>query len=696
MLQLFGQGLVGGQRRFAGQGLAQHAERRGAGQLAVVADEELVEVVFLDAHDAGGGFVEALAEHQQYRAQPVFLLRRRAEGVQAERLGRLRQLVQVVVQFVDEGAEILVDAGIVPAHVLVDVFLLDPFFQVGRQLVLHRAIVLRQPLVQQVVDEGQRFVQPGRREGRRLVGDDDRPAAPLGLQRFADVVDDVGIDHRHIADGEQRVIGDGQAALLAGQPFLRAVRAVVHQRIGLEVLAQPQVVGQVEMRRRRLGRVVEGFFLLLPAFATWCLRAEDDLADGQARHDEDRFAAVDGDHRRFFRVAPAFAQFVLDGCRLALQPGLVGGDRQALGQAVAQQAGQFAIAIEGGEQALQQFDQAFFGFAMGVVAGVAQGLERGFETARQVHERGRHVLFARRVVPEQHRHLLVGIRQALQANQLQRLVHDGSGLLGQGDDLAGLLVRGAGDDGIDDAGVFALGQVEGHVDQRHALRVGPPGGFVALAVGQRLDDRDAEFGQFLAPAFGVEHDLRADHRIGDRLAVDRQHFLVRPHYPGVVGQRDGAAGFDAGDQVIDEGGLLGADVDLVEGDGDGRRPLVEGDAAPFEILGRRGENAVRRLGVVDRIVGEDEGRGQPGLRLAAQLGGQGGEEAFVVGAPAVGVIGVQPGSQLFGQAIAGGAVVLHPQVRRLQAIQRLAQLAFDGILHVAAGGIENDEIGFFQ
>ena len=47
LFQLFGQGLVGGQGGLAGQGIGQHSERWGAGQLAVVADEELVEVVFL-------------------------------------------------------------------------------------------------------------------------------------------------------------------------------------------------------------------------------------------------------------------------------------------------------------------------------------------------------------------------------------------------------------------------------------------------------------------------------------------------------------------------------------------------------------------------------------------------------------------------------------------------------------------------
>ena len=618
--------------------------------------------------------------------------RRLAEGVEAERLGALRQFVQMVVQRVDKGAEFALDARIAPAHVLVDAFLFDPFFQVDRKLLLDRAVVLRQPLVQQVVDGGQRFVQAGGNEGRRLVADDHGAAAPLGLQRLADVVDDVGVDDRHVADGEHRVVADREAALLAGQPFLRAVRAVMDDGVGFESLAQPQVVGQVEMRGRRAGRMVERLLGFFPAFAARRLRGEDDLADGEARNDEEGFATVDDDHGRFFRVAPALLQGFPLRRRQLLQPGAVGGDRQTLGQAVVEQALQFAVAIEGREQALQVVDQEGFRFAVRVVAGGLEGLERDLEAARQVHERGREILFTRGVVPEQHRHLLVGVGFALEAREVQRLVDNGGGLFGDGDDLAGLPVGDVGDDRVDDAGVLALGEVERHVEQRDALRVGAPGGLVALAVGQRLGDGNAEFGQFAAPALGVEDDLGVDDDVGDDASVQRQHGLVRAHHAGEIGKGDGAAGFDAGDEIVDEASLLGADVDLVHGDGDGGRALGRVDVAPAEIVARRRQDALRRLRVIDGRIGKDERRRHLGRRFMTQVGGERREEAIEVGASAVGVVSVQGGGGRLGKAVALRAVVLHPEMRRLQVGQRLGQPAADRILHVAARGVENDRV----
>ena len=109
---------------------------------------------------------------------------------------------------------------------------------------------------------------------------------------LADVVGDVGIGHRHVADGEHRVVMDREAALLAGQPFLRAVGAVVHQGVGLELLARPQIDGEVEVRGRRLGRVVEGLLLVFPFLAARRLRQDGDVAELVARDDEMAFAVA--------------------------------------------------------------------------------------------------------------------------------------------------------------------------------------------------------------------------------------------------------------------------------------------------------------------------------------------------------------------------------------------------------------------
>ena len=103
-----------------------------------------------------------------------------------------------------------------------------------------------------------------------------------------------------------------------------------------------------------------------------------------------------------------------------------------------------------------------------------------------------------------------------------------------------------------------------------------------------------------------------DHGIGNRLAIHRQHLFVRADHRRVIRQRNGADGFDAGDQVIDEGRLLGTDVDLVKGDGDGRWAFGNINAFPAEILGRCGEDKIRRFRVVDRSIGKNEGRGYAG------------------------------------------------------------------------------------
>ena len=619
--------------------------------------------------------------------------------MQAERLRGLRQfvqvVVQVVVQFRHETAHVGGDAFVVPAHVLVDAFLPHLLHQIGGDFLAHGTFVLAHPGVQQVMDFVQRQMQAGGGKRRRLVGDGDGAAAALGLQGFADVVDDVGIDHRHVADGGKRVIRHRQAAFLARQPFLRAVRAVVHDGVGLELFAHPQVMRHVVVRGGGHRGMVERLFLVLPALAARGLWRQDELADAVARNDEIRFAAVFHHHGRFFRIAPAFLHVGLRRRRLPGQPGAVGLDRQALGQAVAQQRFEFAVAVVGGEQALQVGDERLLGFRRHVVTGLTQRLERGFHAARHVEVGGGKILFARRVVPEQHRHLLLGVGQALQADQLERLVDHGGGLLRQHLDVA-LAADDVAHHRIENAGVLGLREIKRHVHQWHALGVGAPGGFVATAIGERLRHRDAERCQFLVPAFRVEDDLRVDERVGHRLAIDGQHRRVRRHHPGVVGQGQPAAGFDAGNQVVDEGGLFRADVNLVEGNRHRWRAFGGVDAAPAEILGGRGEYLVRRLRVIDGVVRENKGIGDFRRRLAAQFSGQRGEKALEIGPAPVGVVGMQAPGEQRAETFGLRPLVVHPDMAALETGERLFQPALDGVAHVGAPGVEDHRIAFIQ
>ena len=83
---------------------------------------------------------------------------------------------------------------------------------------------------------------------RRDVAEGDRADAAFGLRGLAGVVDDEGVDDRGGADERFRPAGVGERDRLAGEPFERAVRAHVDQRV--DVLgAQPEVERNVGVAR---------------------------------------------------------------------------------------------------------------------------------------------------------------------------------------------------------------------------------------------------------------------------------------------------------------------------------------------------------------------------------------------------------------------------------------------------------------
>ena len=215
-------------------------------------------------------------------------------------------------------------------------------------------------------------MQAGGCKRRRLVGDRHGTSAPLGLQGLADVIDDVRIDHRHIAHRQQRVVVYGQATFLARQPFLRAVCAVVDQRIGSVAFARPQVGCEIEMRRPGLGTVVQRFFLVLPFLAARRLRQDHDVAELCARHDEVILAVAADHHRRTFRRAPALRHLVLHRLWLARQPCAVIRHREQFRQSIAQQSFQRIVAVERRQQPLQCRSQHFVVLRLGRITSIAQ------------------------------------------------------------------------------------------------------------------------------------------------------------------------------------------------------------------------------------------------------------------------------------------------------------------------------------
>lgn len=138
------------------------------------------------------------------------------EGVQPQRHRRAGQSVQVVVEHAEERREILAHRCLAPAQVVVHVRRPHRRADLLGAAFAHRALVQLLVFVDQLVQVAQFVVQPGRGERRRLVADGDRAPAPARLDRLANVVLDVRVEHRQVAERPQRVVAHRQPAVLAG------------------------------------------------------------------------------------------------------------------------------------------------------------------------------------------------------------------------------------------------------------------------------------------------------------------------------------------------------------------------------------------------------------------------------------------------------------------------------------------------
>ena len=85
-----------------------------------------------------------------------------------------------------------------------------------------------------------------------------RRDAALGLGGLARIADDERIDDRQRAGDDFGKAGLAERHRLAGQPFQRAMRADMDQRMTAELFAQPQAEGDQRMARRQRGVVVVG------------------------------------------------------------------------------------------------------------------------------------------------------------------------------------------------------------------------------------------------------------------------------------------------------------------------------------------------------------------------------------------------------------------------------------------------------
>ena len=139
--------------------------------------------------------------------------------------------------------------------------------------------------VEQRFEVLERAIGFGAGERRHQVVDDDGAGAALGLGAFAGVVDDEGIEMRQLAPEGVGVAGGIERRGLAGEPFERAVLAVVDEGMGAEFVAQPEIGGEIGVRRHEDGIVVAGGFVQMVAAGG--LQQDGDVAeeeDGEVEH----------------------------------------------------------------------------------------------------------------------------------------------------------------------------------------------------------------------------------------------------------------------------------------------------------------------------------------------------------------------------------------------------------------------------
>ncbi len=100
--------------------------------------------------------------------------------------------------------------------------------------------------------------RPAVDQRRRQMADGHAGDAALGLRGFARIADDERIDHGERAGDDFRKTCRGQRDGFARQPFQRAVRAHMHERIGLCDMLQPQPEGDQRVPRRQRRIVIIG------------------------------------------------------------------------------------------------------------------------------------------------------------------------------------------------------------------------------------------------------------------------------------------------------------------------------------------------------------------------------------------------------------------------------------------------------
>ncbi|ODU52791.1 MAG: hypothetical protein ABT07_00420 [Microbacterium sp. SCN 70-10] len=199
-----------------------------------------------------------------------------AEHGQAARLAGIGDLVQPGMQRIEESVEFPAHAFERPLEVVVQAVFDDQCGQPLADGIFGRPLVGNRPFVHQFVQLPHAVAEAAGGQHRRTVTEQQRPTAPFGGQRFAQVVDDVGIDHRQIAERQQCIVLHIQPACLAVGPFLRAVSAEMDQCVGP---ARPQVNRQIVVRQRHAALVHERVLAAMQRFFARRLRQYRNVAE---------------------------------------------------------------------------------------------------------------------------------------------------------------------------------------------------------------------------------------------------------------------------------------------------------------------------------------------------------------------------------------------------------------------------------
>ena len=506
---------------------------------------------------------QRFTQHLHDVAGQVFVQRRGAEGVHAQRLHGHAQLFQIVLDVAQE----LVEAGhellFGPVQIRVDVHLHRLGHDQLAGVLFHQPLVHQLVLGDQIIDGREIIREAGGRERRRLMTHHHTTAATFDVHCFRHVVDDIGVDHRDVAYQQIRVVINPQAALLAGQPFLTAVGAEMDDGIGADLLAHPQVGGEITVVHRQQRVVVKHVVLFGRRIAARWLGQHVQIAVLGARNDEAFLAITFYYPVTVLRRAPAADDVVAHTGGQGGQPGFVTAERKEIPGAGLLNLHDALTAVIRAQHVGDRVDQLLVIHRVDVVAVFAQRRCKAGHGHRHVQVRRAHVVFAGRVVPEEQGQLLVGIGCAAQSGKIQRLLQQHVDVFFHRHVLAVFI--GGDDHRVDQADVLGNDQVGGNAEIADAggvLQVFLVG---AVAVLHGIDGRNAQRLQPGLAAFRVAAQEGVDDDdVHEHLAIAHHQRVIRQVEGGDV-QRVHEVLRDIGAVRVAVGGGAGSRAETLGG-----------------------------------------------------------------------------------------------------------------------------------